>query len=81
MHGKCKKRSKEYIIISIISKYRNMFSNKSNLENENLLFAVSVTLKKKKKKLKYCKIYFLLLLLFFIILEKIYVEIGCITVY
>ena len=49
MHGKCKKRSKEYIIISIISKYRNMFSNKSNLENENLLFAVSVTLKKKKK--------------------------------
>ena len=52
MHGKCKKRSKEYIIISIISKYRNMFSNKSNLENENLLFAVSVTLKKKKKKVE-----------------------------
>ena len=26
-----------------------MFSNKSNLENENLLFAVSVTLKKNKK--------------------------------
>lgn len=45
MYRKCKKA--EYI--SINSKYRKVFSNKSNLENENLLFAVSLTIEKRKK--------------------------------